>query len=65
LQAGHAWGDIRHYTLAQFKLFLAAAARRQAREAAKTLGLVALGAQGEGDNIKEAIEDLERRARAK
>lgn len=55
---GHKWEDIQNYTLGQFKVFCAAAARLKAREQAALVSSVYVGAQGTGKSVKETVAKI-------
>ena len=55
---GHAWQDIRHYTLAQVDAWLGAIDRQEQRQLANLLTVIATGSQGTGEAIRKAIQSL-------
>ena len=55
---GHAWQDIRHYTLAQVDAWLDAIDRQEQRQLANLLTVIATGSQGTGEAIRNAIQSL-------
>ncbi|MDT4844957.1 hypothetical protein D3C72_2476450 [compost metagenome] len=57
ISAGHAWGDIRNYTLAQIEAF-SSAASEGVREAARSDLLIARAAQTDAASFKKFIREL-------
>ncbi len=56
--AGHAYGDILDYTLAQTDAFLAAIDRQESRQLANLLSVTATGSQGSSESLRRMLKAL-------
>lgn len=58
MRAGHGYGDILHYTLAQVRAFLQAAERTQREDLAGQFALLVTALHGSGHDIESLMHEL-------
>ena len=56
--AGHSYGSILNYTLAQTEAFLMAINRQESRHLANLLTVISTGSQGSGESLRKLFREL-------